>query len=79
MELTEEQARAVRDAFGPCTNLYECNTIAELVAEDFDLKVALDVESIVAERMDDTGACYREWKAAKLALLKRLEALDFLK
>lgn len=79
MKLTLDQAAAVIAAFGPCTVMYECNSPADIAAVDFDASVRLSVESIHAERSDDTGDCYREWKAARPGVLARLAALDFLK
>jgi len=89
--LTVEQAQAIINAFGPCTGMYECTSPVELVqafneAKNRDseetvndyLKVCLAVEGIQAERMDEDGACYREWKAAKPAVIAGLEALGYM-
>ena len=86
MKLTLAQAAEVQRAFGSSTVLYECCTPAEIAAEDFNLKVRLDVEDIDVEQCagrEGPGADYRrakkEWKEARARLLGRLAKLDFLK
>lgn len=82
MELTEKRATDIINAFGPDTVLFECFTAEEVVAAALDVKseaalvrVYLTGESIHWERADDTGLCYREWKRARPAVLRRLAAL----
>ncbi len=88
--LTIEQAAAIIEAFGPCTSLYECVSAKELIREFDESKernpnrtvndlvgTLLSVESVSAERMDDTGACYREWKATRPAVIAGLQALGY--
>jgi len=36
MTLTTEQAKAIIEAFGPCTSVYECREPAELVEDALD-------------------------------------------
>ena len=85
MKLTLEQAAEVQHAFGSCTVLYECCTPAEIAAEDFNLKVRLDVEDIDVEQCagrdgpEDFKRAMKEWKEARVRLLGRLAKLDFLK
>jgi hypothetical protein len=88
--LTVEAAEAIIDAFGPCTSMYECISPTELVEQfnefqqnnpedtlnDF-VAICLKVEGVQAERMDDTGACYREWKAVRSMVEDVLRRLGY--
>ena len=88
--ITVDQAKAIIAAFGPCTALYECCSPEELVERFEDdksrepektvgeyLGTLLAVEGINAERMDESGECYREWKVAKPAVIVGLTALGY--
>ena len=88
--ITIDQAKAIIATFGPCTSMYECISPVELLQNfnealerdpeetvDGFLKVQLAVEGIQAERMDESGKCYREWKAAKPAVIAGLIALGY--
>ena len=85
---TVEAAQAIIDTFGPCTSMYECISPTELVEQfnefqrnnpeetlsDF-VAICLIVEGVQAERMDGTGACYREWKAMRPSVEDELRRL----
>ena len=71
-------AQNIRDAFGPCTVMFECRGIDEICAEarkqggwSAYVKTMLDVESVYADR-DNT---YAEWKAMRPLIVTRLQAL----
>lgn len=62
--MTQEQAKAIIDAFGPCTTLYECTTPEELIKEyqeddtssiaDF-VQTLYDVEDVHNDRAADAA------------------------
>jgi hypothetical protein len=66
-EITRAQAKAIQDAFGSCTTLYECWTIDEIIKEirPYEgtisewLDIQLTVEGVHIERGDD-AACHQQ-------------------
>jgi len=80
MDMTEQTALKVKDCFGPCTSLYECLEIKEIIElaephkdlESF-LRANISAEDVFAERSG--YKIYQEWKTvmkpAVLAALKK--------
>lgn len=58
--MTREQFEAIKEAFGPCTTLYECNEWEDISDDDRSLSAAgfarlyLDIEDVYDDR--DLGA-----------------------
>ena len=53
LAMTESQAKAILDAFGPCTTTFECTTVDELIADFAD--VGRRVESDGFAEIHSTG------------------------
>jgi hypothetical protein len=55
--MTPERAKEILEAFGPCSNVYECMTVEEIVRDAADLserewvEIMLQVEDIDRDRM----------------------------
>jgi hypothetical protein len=86
-----EIARLIMDAFGPCTNVYECYTPHEIVAEMQEpgetilgwIEGQLDVEDILQDRYfgtlegDRHARAVKSWDEHRAAIVTRLRGIGY--
>jgi hypothetical protein len=87
MDITIETARELREAFGPCSAVYECMTPEEIVARIAEhgttrewIKLELDVEEIRADRQCFDGPePLHEWRRTEKEIRKRLKEIGYIR